>query len=68
VLSLEEAREVAAAFVCSRRAASIGRAYEADWLGFEAWCRAVKLAPLPTTAHTVALYLSAEAKQCANSQ
>ena len=62
ILSLEEAREAAAAYARGSRAAATWRAYEADWRAFEAWCRAVKLAPLPATAHTVALYLSAEAK------
>ena len=61
ILSLEEARE-AAAYARGSRAAFTWRAYEADWHAFESWCRAVKLAPLPSTAHTVALYLSAEAK------
>lgn len=62
ILSLEQAREAAAAYARGSRAASTWRAYEADWRAFEAWCRAVKLAPLPATAHTVALFLSAEAK------
>lgn len=62
ILSLEEACEAAAAYVRSSRAAATWRAYEADWRAFEAWCRPLKLVPLPATAHTVALYLSAEAK------
>lgn len=62
ILSLEEAHEAAAAYARGSRAASTWRAYEADWRSFEAWCRAVKLSALPATSHTVALYLSAEAK------
>ena len=61
ILSLEEACE-AAAYGRSSRAASTYRAYEADWRAFEAWCRALKLVPLPATAFPVALYLLAEAK------
>lgn len=63
ILSLEEAREAAATYARGSRAASTWRAYEADWRSFERWCRAVKLAPLPAIPHTVALYLSAEAKR-----
>lgn len=63
IASLDEAREAAAAYARGSRAASTWRAYEADWRAFEAWCRAVKLTALPATAHTVALYLSAEAKR-----
>jgi integrase len=62
ILSLEQAREAAATYARGSRAASTWRAYEADWRAFEKWCRAVKLAPLPATSHTVALYLSAEAQ------
>lgn len=62
ILSLEDALEAAAAFARGSRAASTWRAYAADWRNFEAWCRAARLAPLPATAHTLALYLSAEAK------
>lgn len=62
ILSLEEAREAAATYARGSRAASTWRAYEADWRSFEAWCRAMKLTSLPATPHTVALYLSAEAK------
>jgi site-specific recombinase XerD len=34
------------------------RAYAADWVDFEYWCKRVKRASLPATAETVALYLT----------
>ncbi|MHB1542569.1 MAG: tyrosine-type recombinase/integrase [Steroidobacteraceae bacterium] len=63
VLSLEQAREAAAAYARGSRAASTWRAYEADWRNFESWCRQMKLSPLPATPETVALYLSAEGQR-----
>ena len=62
-VSLEEAMDAAAAYAKGSRSAATWRAYEADWRAFQAWCRHVKLAPLPATSHTVALFLSADAKR-----
>lgn len=60
--SLEDALDAAAVYAKASRSAATWRAYEADWKVFQAWCRAVALDPLPATAHTVALFLAAEAK------
>lgn len=35
------------------------RAYEADWAGFRAWCRAEGRTPLPADSHVVAAHLEA---------
>ncbi|MDB5058969.1 MAG: site-specific tyrosine recombinase XerD [Chloroflexi bacterium] len=34
------------------------RAYRADWRDFSAWCARHRLAPLPATPETVAVYLA----------
>jgi site-specific recombinase XerD len=63
VVGLEEALDAAAAYAKGSRAQATWRAYEADWRVFEGWCKQVGLEPLPASAHTVALFLSAQAKR-----
>jgi site-specific recombinase XerD len=63
VLGLDEAIDAAATYAKGSRSAATWRAYEADWRSFQAWCRHVRLDPLPATPHTVALFLSAQAKR-----
>ena len=46
-------------FVRAAKAPSTLRAYRSDWEHFVGWCRQHTLCALPTTAETVALYLTA---------
>lgn len=62
VASLQDAVEAATVYARASRSAATWRAYEADWKLFQAWCKAVKVDPLPATPHTVALFLASEAK------
>ena len=60
-VSLDEALAAAAGYAKASRSTATWRAYEADWTVFQAWCRAVQLAPLPATPTTVALFIAAQA-------
>lgn len=55
VLSLEQAREAAAAYARGSRSPATWRAYQADWRDFEGWCRKMELSALPATPETVGL-------------
>ena len=46
-------------FVRAAKAAATVRAYRSDWAHFRAWCDQHALSPLPASAQTVALYLTA---------
>jgi integrase len=63
VVTLAEALEAAARYARGSRAAATWRAYEADWRAFQEWCEAVGVMALPATPHTVALFISAEARR-----
>jgi integrase len=52
----------AALYARGSRSAATWRAYEADWRIFQSWCQTAQLVPLPASAQTVALFISAEAK------
>ncbi len=56
---LQDAR----AFAAAARASNTRRAYAAQWRGFVAWCAAVGLRPLPAAPETVALYVTALARE-----
>jgi integrase len=54
---LAELGEQARGYLEQSKAANIRRAYAADWRTFTAWCAGHKLANLPATVETVALFL-----------
>ena len=53
-----ESRERARDYAGDAVAANTRRAYRADWRHFSAWCARRRLAPLPATPETVAVYLA----------
>lgn len=58
---LEAELALTRAFVAASHAGATRRAYQSDWLIFEAWCRTRGLDPLPAAAVTLAAFLAAEA-------
>src|ERR1700688_412540 len=61
-MSLEAARDAAAAYAKDSRAASTWRANESDWKLFSASCQSVQRTALPAEPSSVALFLAAQAK------
>jgi len=58
---LADVRRRAAQHALNALAPSTRRAYAVDWVDFEGWCRAHRLAALPATPETVGLFLTARA-------
>ena len=55
---LEALRAAAKRFAKASRSDNTRRAYAADWVDFEYWCKRVRRESLPATPETVALYLT----------
>lgn len=55
--------ETARKYIAMSKAANTIRAYRSDWQQFASWCEAHNLPVMPTTAETVALYITALASQ-----
>jgi site-specific recombinase XerD len=60
--SLQRELEMAERYLRSRHSRSTRRAYASDWQIFLGWCAPRGLQPLPASAETVVLFLSAEAE------
>jgi integrase len=61
--SMEPLAEAAHAYIESSRAEATRRAYRARWSHFTAWCARHGLTSLPAAPETVALYLTARARE-----
>lgn len=56
--ALQDAMAAAKTFALSEKSDATRRAYRSDFADFQAWARAVRLAPLPASPATVASYLA----------
>ncbi|CAB4896860.1 site-specific integrase [Patulibacter sp. NPDC049589] len=59
---LQDLLDAAREYADAATAPNTVKAYQSDWRGFTAWCAQHRLQPLPADSMTVALYLTAMAK------